>query len=126
MRADGETWADIGWKLGLPRNTVIRRGRRLRTRAPAGLSKHNASVKAQAAERRGLTPEMSAAELKKIINVRVMPPDDAGNVRTCQWIFGELRERGHFCGVAVFMPGKSYCAEHHAIAFWRRDMRVAA
>lgn len=35
MRAAGETWALIGRTLGLSRNTVIERGRRLRAVAPA-------------------------------------------------------------------------------------------
>lgn len=34
MRADGATWAAIGRTLGLSRNTVIERGRRLRAEAP--------------------------------------------------------------------------------------------
>ncbi len=34
MRADGQTWAVIGRSLGLSRNTVIERGRRLRAVAP--------------------------------------------------------------------------------------------
>jgi hypothetical protein len=34
MRADGRTWAAIGHTLGLSRNTVIERGRRLRAEAP--------------------------------------------------------------------------------------------
>ena len=34
MRKDGETWAAIGRCLGLSRNTVIERGRRLRAEAP--------------------------------------------------------------------------------------------
>ncbi|OYV25512.1 MAG: AsnC family protein [Acidocella sp. 20-63-7] len=34
MRAGGETWAEIGRVLGLSRNTVIERGRRLRAEAP--------------------------------------------------------------------------------------------
>lgn len=35
MRGAGETWAAIGLRLGLSRNTVIERGRRLRAEAPA-------------------------------------------------------------------------------------------
>ncbi len=35
MRAEGATWAIIGRTLGLSRNTVIERGRRLRAQAPA-------------------------------------------------------------------------------------------
>lgn len=34
MRAAGETWAAIGRVLGLSRNTIIERGRRLRAEAP--------------------------------------------------------------------------------------------
>ena len=34
MRGAGETWATIGLRLGLSRNTVIERGRRLRAAAP--------------------------------------------------------------------------------------------
>jgi hypothetical protein len=34
MRGSGETWAEIGRALGLSRNTVIERGRRLRAEAP--------------------------------------------------------------------------------------------
>lgn len=34
MRGDGATWAEIGRQLGLSRNTVIERGRRLRAEAP--------------------------------------------------------------------------------------------
>lgn len=34
MRTDGQTWAAIGCILGLSRNTVIERGRRLRAEAP--------------------------------------------------------------------------------------------
>jgi hypothetical protein len=34
MRADGQTWAAIGHTLGLSRNTVIERGRRLNAEAP--------------------------------------------------------------------------------------------
>jgi hypothetical protein len=34
MREGGETWAAIGLRLGLSRNTVIERGRRLRATAP--------------------------------------------------------------------------------------------
>lgn len=34
MRGCGETWAAIGRTLGLSRNTVIERGRRLRAEAP--------------------------------------------------------------------------------------------
>jgi hypothetical protein len=34
MREAGETWASIGQALGLSRNTVIERGRRLRAQAP--------------------------------------------------------------------------------------------
>ncbi len=34
MREAGETWAAIGLRLGLSRNTVIERGRRLRATAP--------------------------------------------------------------------------------------------
>lgn len=34
MRGAGETWAAIGARLGLSRNTVIERGRRLRAEAP--------------------------------------------------------------------------------------------
>jgi hypothetical protein len=34
MRANGQTWAAIGRSLGLSRNTVIERGRRLRAMAP--------------------------------------------------------------------------------------------
>jgi len=34
MRGNGETWAAIGRCLGLSRNTVIERGRRLRAEAP--------------------------------------------------------------------------------------------
>lgn len=35
MRSEGATWAMIGRTLGLSRNTVIERGRRLRAQAPA-------------------------------------------------------------------------------------------
>jgi hypothetical protein len=35
MRNGGATWAEIGRRLGLSRNTVIERGRRLRAEAPA-------------------------------------------------------------------------------------------
>jgi hypothetical protein len=35
MRNEGATWAAIGRTLGLSRNTVIERGRRLRAQAPA-------------------------------------------------------------------------------------------
>ena len=35
MRGGGKTWASIGLRLGLSRNTVIERGRRLRAQAPA-------------------------------------------------------------------------------------------
>jgi len=35
MRGEGQTWAAIGRVLGLSRNTVIERGRRLRAEAPA-------------------------------------------------------------------------------------------
>ena len=34
MRGGGATWAEIGRVLGLSRNTVIERGRRLRAEAP--------------------------------------------------------------------------------------------
>jgi DNA-binding Lrp family transcriptional regulator len=34
MRGVGATWAAIGQRLGLSRNTVIERGRRLRAEAP--------------------------------------------------------------------------------------------
>ncbi len=34
MRGGGATWAQIGQVLGLSRNTVIERGRRLRAEAP--------------------------------------------------------------------------------------------
>jgi len=34
MRGSGATWAQIGNTLGLSRNTVIERGRRLRAEAP--------------------------------------------------------------------------------------------
>jgi hypothetical protein len=34
MRGTGETWAEIGRRLGLSRNTVIERGRRLCAAAP--------------------------------------------------------------------------------------------
>ena len=34
MRGSGETWAAIGRRLGLSRNTVIERGRRLQAAAP--------------------------------------------------------------------------------------------
>lgn len=34
MRGDGATWAAIGRQLGLSRNTVIERGRRLRAALP--------------------------------------------------------------------------------------------
>jgi len=34
MRAEGQTWAAIGRSLGLSRNTVIERGRRLCAHAP--------------------------------------------------------------------------------------------
>jgi hypothetical protein len=34
MRAQGQTWAAIGRSLGLSRNTVIERGRRLCAQAP--------------------------------------------------------------------------------------------
>jgi hypothetical protein len=34
MRGAGSTWAEIGRTLGLSRNTVIERGRRLRAEAP--------------------------------------------------------------------------------------------
>ncbi len=34
MRGAGETWAEIGRRLGLSRNTVIERGRRLCAAAP--------------------------------------------------------------------------------------------
>lgn len=37
MRGGGETWAVIGRTLGLSRNTVIERGRRLRAQAPVRL-----------------------------------------------------------------------------------------
>ena len=37
MRADGQTWAAIGRSLGLSRNTVIERGRRLCAHAPKRL-----------------------------------------------------------------------------------------
>jgi hypothetical protein len=39
MRADGQTWAAIGRTLGLSRNTVIERGRRLRAAAPPRMSR---------------------------------------------------------------------------------------
>ncbi len=34
MRESGETWGSIGFAMGLSRNTVIERGRRLRATAP--------------------------------------------------------------------------------------------
>ncbi len=34
MRTDGSTWAEIGRTLGLSRNTVIERGRRIHAEAP--------------------------------------------------------------------------------------------
>jgi len=39
MRASGQTWAAIGRSLGLSRNTVIERGRRLRATGPGRLAK---------------------------------------------------------------------------------------
>jgi hypothetical protein len=41
MRASGETWASIGRVLGLSRNTVIERGRRLRAEAPPRIAAIN-------------------------------------------------------------------------------------
>lgn len=38
MRGGGATWAEIGRTLGLSRNTVIERGRRLRAEAPVRMS----------------------------------------------------------------------------------------
>jgi hypothetical protein len=38
MRGDGQTWAAISRSLGLSRNTVIERGRRLRACAPARMA----------------------------------------------------------------------------------------
>ena len=38
MRGGGATWAEIGRTLGLSRNTVIERGRRLRAEAPVRAS----------------------------------------------------------------------------------------
>ena len=38
MRGGGATWAEIGRTLGLSRNTVIERGRRLRAEAPAKIT----------------------------------------------------------------------------------------
>jgi hypothetical protein len=38
MRGGGATWAEIGRTLGLSRNTVIERGRRLRAQAPVRVS----------------------------------------------------------------------------------------
>jgi hypothetical protein len=38
MRGGGSTWAEIGRTLGLSRNTVIERGRRLRAEAPVRVS----------------------------------------------------------------------------------------
>jgi len=39
MRSSGETWAAIGRSLGLSRNTVIERGRRLRAAAPSKVAR---------------------------------------------------------------------------------------
>jgi hypothetical protein len=39
MRGDGQTWAAIGRSLGLSRNTVIERGRRLRACAPVRVAR---------------------------------------------------------------------------------------
>lgn len=44
MRGGGETWAVIGRTLGLSRNTVIERGRRLRAHAPVKLVAHKPEV----------------------------------------------------------------------------------
>ena len=38
MRGGGSTWAEIGRTLGLSRNTVIERGRRLRAEAPVRMA----------------------------------------------------------------------------------------
>jgi hypothetical protein len=38
MRGDGQTWAAISRSLGLSRNTVIERGRRLRACVPARMA----------------------------------------------------------------------------------------
>ena len=44
MRQDGETWAAIGHRLRMSRNTVIERGRRLQASAPARFARPKPQV----------------------------------------------------------------------------------
>ena len=84
---EGLSTAEIGRRLGVSKNAVVGKAHRL-----------------------GLPPRQSPIRRAPRPVVSMPGP-------TCQWPFGDPGDPDfHFCGKRV-LPGKPYCAEHHARAY---------
>jgi hypothetical protein len=105
MRRNRDSWAAIGFALGISRNTAIDRGRRL----GAQLGDEPPKDVLETPE------ERSKRILKEMMPFPIEPPDCGPPHRVCQAGVGSVHIS---CDKPVLRPGVSYCAEHHAKYFY--------
>ncbi len=101
--AKGTSASVIGKELGVSKNAVIGKSRRLKLPA-------RPSPIVRAGEKKSVTgsPRMKRQRITDIIEL---------TAHLCRWPFGNPDEEDfYFCGKAV-VPGKPYCQEHSDIAY---------
>ena len=94
----GASAAQIGRALGVTKNAVVGKV-------------HRIGLPSRPVPTRRPEPE----EERPVSPIRLMRADGP----SCQWPFGDPQEEDfRFCGASA-LPGKPYCAEHHARAYTR-------
>jgi GcrA cell cycle regulator len=123
--ADGMGPSAIGREIGMTKNSVTSKGRRL------GLKAHKPP---HSPRRKPQAPIAGAAELAAAWRVSLRParpallrmpapqplPWSLLNTAPCRWPIGDPGTRAfRFCAAPVGIPSASYCAEHMQMAYVR-------
>ena len=143
--ADGLSAAEIGRRMGISKNSVVGKAHRLnllsrpspiKTLADGPVRRvRNRSARSKAEAKR-IASELIGVALKRSNTGRQNTPVDRvalppvalpkyrGRSHPCSYPFGTPGTAGfRFCDEAS-LPGKSYCAEHHALCFVAPNRKV--
>ena len=128
--SEGHSTAEIGRRLGVSKNAVVRRARRIDLPGRPSPIRHDGVVRPRVRRSnrspdnpRPATPERPtrAADRQPVDRPPpAMPSDPPLSARsTCRWLDGE-RPTWIYCG-APSRLGSSWCPSHHAIVFVRPE-----
>lgn len=138
--AEGHSTAEIGRRLGMTKNAIVGKAKRLnlparpspivRGRAPRDPAQSRGDKRVLNVPRRTLAPLVALqspiaamfAEAARELRVEARPaqPKHVAPSRPCCWPLWDGAPTHEYCG-ADGLPGRPYCDAHHGIAYARVD-----